>query len=242
VVKTTIAACVLAAACSYPTKQYDPTGRYTCSGVPIQPGAGSSITVSGVVSDAFTGALIGSANVDGELDGEPAAGFPTTTDASGAFSVTLANDGVARELTLLISADNYLPTSVTPSTPLGSDLDIQPIGLFTEADLTMVAMAAMQNLDNTKVQGIVEVQDCTGSALAGATVSTDPPATGVVYSNGNLAPDLSATETASIGVAFVFGLPAGTATISGEFEDGTPLRSHDVTMSAGQMMLTLIQP
>jgi hypothetical protein len=241
-VTRTLVACALVAACSYPTKQYDPTGKYTCSGVPLPPGAGSSVTISGLVSDAFTGMPIANAMVDGTLDGEMASGFPTTTSSNGAFSVTETTDGVARDLSLVVTGSGYLPTNVTPSTTLGSDLVIEPLGLFTQDDLDMVGSAAMQPPDGSKVQGIVQVQDCNGSALAGATVSTDPPAAGIVYADDTLAPDLSATSTAAIGVAFVFGLQPGTPTISGEFEDGTALRSHPATATVGQVMLSLIQP
>jgi hypothetical protein len=54
-------------------------------------------------------------------------------------------------------------------------------------------------------------------------------------------PTLGQTATDDTGLVFLLNLPTGAVTVGGSI-DGTPIPSHQVTTTAGQVLVTFIQP
>jgi hypothetical protein len=100
-----------------------------------------------------------------------------------------------------------------------------------------VAVGVTQATGNGFI-GVV-VKNCDGTALAGATVSTNPPGT-VKYNSGST-PSSTATSTSSDGVAYVFNVTAGNVTVMAN-ASGNVLRQHVVNARANVVTLTEIQP
>jgi hypothetical protein len=231
---------VAAVACSYPTKLFDPTGGLQCSGKPNPTTAPPMVTITGTTIDEVVLSAVGSAMVEGFFDGVSASVFEAISDANGNFTGSLPTGGVARNGYLVASAPGYLATNLTFGVPISAGLSGLQVPMFTQSDLAMLGSAAMQSFDGSNVQGVIAVSDCLGSGIVGATVTTDPPASAIVYANQNL-PDLSLSTTDATGIAFVFNLPPGTISIGGLLE-GTPLRTHTATVMPGQVMVSLLQP
>jgi hypothetical protein len=83
----------------------------------------------------------------------------------------------------------------------------------------------------------VVVVDCDGNLVSGATV--DIPGGDVHYlGSGN---SCESTGTGSAGIAFVFNVPAGSATLSASV-GSMQLRSHTIDIKAGYTTTAVIQP
>ena len=81
--------------------------------------------------------------------------------------------------------------------------------------------------------------DCQGSAISGAKV--DIPGGQVIYVGSNNQPDGAAVMTSTSGIALVFNVPAGSATVSATV-GGMSLRSHTINAEAGVTTTAAIQP
>jgi hypothetical protein len=87
---------------------------------------------------------------------------------------------------------------------------------------------------------ILEVEDANAALVQGATVSSQPAAGKVAYSDANGTPT-STTSTAADGRAFLFNLPPGTVTVSAS-KTGTTFSSHPVGTFADSVTTTIVEP
>jgi len=206
------------------------------------------ITISGVASEITTGGRQPQAGVaitvhkvsDDSLQGM------ATTDANGAFSITVPTNGAPVDGYLKASKSGLKDTFLYPPFPLSSDFSgVTTLMLTpgTQGLANMVGGAAQP--DPTKGWiGLLVLDGPSTSAtpVMGATISANP--TGEIRYNGSAGIPQSAAQamsTAADGIAYVMNVPAGMVTI-GASKSGLNLKSHAVNARADKITLTLITP
>jgi hypothetical protein len=229
-------------ACSIPEKHLSDAagGPYECLGQPLPSTADAKITISGHVSDPFTGNPINGGAVEGYLVGVPSSIFTTTTDATGAFAHDQGTGGVPRNAYLKMTANGFLDAYFFPSAPLAHSMVQDRLTQMTSSDIQTIGQVANVTIDPTKVQLVVVVVDCNGNAVPGATISTTPPGTIRYFEAAT--PSATAVATDSMtGAALVANLAPSNTTINATVQ-GMTLRSHNFDTVAGALMQTEIQP
>lgn len=236
------ATAVLASACSIPEKQLTPLGPpYACLGQPLPTTAKTQVTITGTLSDPFTGNMISGAVVLGFQVGIPNVPiFMTTSDAGGQFTQRQGTGNVPRDAYLKVAPNGYLGTYYYPAVPITDDADAT-IQLFTTMDLGTIAAVAQLNVDPAKAMFAVSVVDCNGMPVGGAKVTTNPPGD-VRYFDATATPSPTAIATDSrTGTALIANVPVSNTTINATVS-GMTLRSHTIDAVAGAMIQTEIQP
>ena len=209
---------------------------FSCLGATLPGTAPASITLGGQTTD-YSGA--GLAGVDLQADNSSGTGIGMTTSGSGgAFMLTVATGGgpIAGFLEASMSGD--MTTYVFPPTPLASDEPNLVIPVVTPIQFVLLAEVAGQSQASTNGAIAVQVEDCGGLAVAGATVTAG---SGTVVYLQNGVPSTTATATDSNGASLVFDVPPGAVTI-GASVHGTTLRAHGVTSFAGALTATIVSP
>jgi hypothetical protein len=166
---------------------------FECAGQSPPQTAAQSVTIFGKTMQPFTGDPVPNASVTGYLDGLPGSAFSTTSDGSGAFSVDQNTGGAPLAFHVLASADGYVSTMLYPSAPLTESTEIDP-QLFASDKLEYVASLAGITLDMTQDQVILQVVDCSGAPVGGATVTSDPPGTVVYFEDSKPMPSAMMTD------------------------------------------------
>jgi hypothetical protein len=87
---------------------------------------------------------------------------------------------------------------------------------------------------------ILEVDDCAGNPIKGATVSSSPAAGAIRYMAAGV-PNSTATATDVDGRAFLFSVPVGQVDISGA-AGGVNLRTHTLDARADVLTLSILKP
>jgi len=239
---TLTAALASLTACAIPEKHLtaalaDPFG---CLGAALPSTASNPVTIAGTLSDPFNGHPVAGAAVEGFIVGTPNAIFATTSDANGEFSRDQGFGGLPRSVYLRASPNGYPASYFYPAVPVVDDVSVE-IEMFTAMDLATIAKAAgAGTLDPTRTNLLVSVIDCNGAAVAGATVSTNPPGTVRYFVEEAPSPTAVATD-ARTGSALVANVPVSNTTVSATV-DGRTLRSHTLDGVAGALMQIEIQP
>lgn len=202
---------------------------FTISGTTTERGLSGTTAVAGVTIAAFA-----SSN-----ESTPVA--MATSDAQGAFSISVTTMGMPLDGFLLATKSGYV------------DLYMYPTGAFTgnytDADLNMITPGNMDFLNSLASgnqmagKGLIglAVLDAAGMPIEGAMVSSTPAAGAYRYTGSNGLPSGSATMTSADGVAFMFNVPSGPITISAS-KSGVTFKSHIVTARADKMTTTAITP
>ena len=163
----------------------------------------------------------------------------TTSDAQGNYSITVPTNGAALDGFLLATLSGNVPTYLYPPAPLTADLANAPI-----IELSTGTYGLLTGFIGGNAPGDViglETVDTNYQPIAGATVSSMPAAakTGYTPANGGNTPSTSATQTASDGRAYLFGMPAGSVTVSAA-KTGVTFKSHSVKVHANALTTTVI--
>lgn len=217
-----------------------PAGPFGCLGQPIPSGAPDRVTLGGMAQTLNGTTLVPASGVTvAALDADNASITSAVTDGSGAYSLSLATGGHPLDMYLRASLSGDRDTTLFPPTALYEDSNAGYILIVTQSDFDFAAQLSGVTQSSSKGVVGIDVIDCAGHALAGATVSTSPGGTVVYVSNGM--PDTSATSTDTSGVAIVFNVPAGEVTVSATV-NGMTLRSHAVNAIAGVTTTTAIRP
>jgi hypothetical protein len=216
-------------------------GPYTCLGVALPTTATDPVSIAGIASAA---GLSGTTPVSGAAINVYRTGNATslgnaTTIASGAFTISVATGGTPLDGYLKGTAATYLDTYLYTDAPIAKNLAAAPVFFLTQSTFNLLAGAAGVTQTAGKGWIGVEVLDCTGTPVAGATVTSNPAGT-VKYLAGT-APSSSATMTDVSGQAFIFNAGPGTVTISATAA-GHTLRSHDVNVIANVITTAAIAP
>ena len=234
--RTLLASILVVAACGgggdSPTGQQDapvvaPT-MLKLSGTAAEITASGRTPVGGVALSLFKGA-----------DTTPIATGASLAD--GTFSLTVTTDGTAVDGYLLAKKSGDKDTYLYPPAPLSADFNMATVLLLTQSnfDLAATLAGATQNPGDGFV-GVLVV-DAAGAAVAGATVTSSPSGMVRYNKNGLPAKAANATTTDTDGIAYIFGLTAGTVSI-GATKSGTTFHTHSLNARADQVTLTLVTP
>jgi hypothetical protein len=209
---------------------------FSCLGDALPSTAPASITLGGQTTD-YSGA--GLAGVDLQAHNASGTGIGMTTSGSGgAFTLTVVTGGVPIAGFLEASMSGAMTTYVFPPMPLASDEPNLVIPVVTPIEFVLLAEVAGQSQASTNGAIAVQVEDCGGLAVAGATVTT---ASGTVVYLQNGVPSTTATATDSDGAALVFDVPPGAVAVGASVQ-GMTLRAHAVTSVAGALTATIVSP
>jgi len=225
-----------------------PAGAFSCLGDPLPTTAPDPVTVAGT---AKTLNGLSTANADGVLvEAFPTAGGAAldsaTTAADGKFSLSLTTGAAPLDAYIKATKSGLLDYYLFPATPLSADVSSAPVLVLSSSSLgTVESLASVTPATDPNTVGLVGVvvQDCDGNSVSGATISVKENGNEVGdmrYVAGSL-PSTTATMTDSNGAAFVFNVPAGTATISASV-GGMTLRTHSITVSGGATHATIVVP
>ena len=216
-----------------------PAPGFECLGAPIPTTAPATILVDGqILANALAPNALSGAIITAFRIGDTTTLAADTSDTPGFYDLTLSSGGTPINGYLRVTHSGQVDTYAYPSRPLFADLTTN-ILMPTSNELAFLgtAVGVTQAAGNGFI-GVI-VKDCNGTAIAGATVSTNP--SGTVRYNSGPTPSPSATSTSSDGVAYVFNVSAGNVTVMAN-ASGNVLRQHLVNARADVVTLTEIQP
>jgi hypothetical protein len=140
---------------------------------------------------------------------------------------------------VLASADGYVSTMVYPSAPLIESTEIDP-QLFASDKLEYVASLAGLALDMTQDQIILQVVDCGGLPLGGATVTSDPPGTVVYFASSQPMPSAMMTDSTNA-VVLIANVPPSSTEIYASVGD-IKFSTLAIDAAPGTLIQAAIQP
>ena len=215
------------------------SGPYRCLGDPLPTSAPANIMVTGVVTHGVIAPGPDSgATVTAYQIGNATPLALTTTAANGTFSVNPATGGVPLDGYLQVSKTGYVTTFAYPPAPLAANAQ-QSVVIVTATEFNNIAGALGITQDPSKGFIALVVEDCDGTPIAGATVTTNPAGT-YRYNAGGF-PSNSASSTSADGIAYVFNVTAGNVVVMAQ-GGGHTLRSHTVAANTTGIVLTAITP
>ncbi|HEY1553064.1 MAG TPA: hypothetical protein VGG28_34775 [Kofleriaceae bacterium] len=210
-----------------------------CATVQPPKTAAQSVSIFGKTMQAFTGDPVPNTSVTGYLDGLPGSAFSTTSDGSGTFSVDQNTGGAPLAFHVLASATGYLSTMLYPSAPLIESTEVDP-QLFAMDKLEYVASLAGLTLDMTQDQIILQVVDCSGLPLGGATVTSDPPGTVVYFQDSKPMPSAMMTDDTNA-VVLIANVPPNSTEIYASAGE-TMFSTLSIDAAPGVLIQAAIQP
>jgi hypothetical protein len=229
-----LTACVTA--CLYDEKELE--GPLTCLGMPGPTTAPMLVNIHGhAVEPSNLAPLPGATVALQNAQMNPI--FTAMADAQGSFAFTFNTNGTpATGLDLLATMTGRLGTYFYPTRAVTGDVDAQ-IVLLSTTEAMQLGSGAGVNIDASHGVALLTIEDCNGSAFAGATVSSSPPGA-VRYFNG-VQVSMSATATDAGGVAMIANLTPGPVTISTTVK-GTKLPDRIYNVIANTIIQTVIEP
>jgi hypothetical protein len=187
--------------------------------------SGVAQTVQGTAIEPLAGATI-----DAYRRGEPAALATTTSGADGAYALTIPTNGLAIDGYLKGTSAGRLDTYLYPPRPLTQDQTGATMLIISQQTLDLLGVVGGTDQDPNKGFVGVLVQDGSGNAVAGATVTIAPLGTAeIIYAVDGL-PNSGATVTDAS--AITVDATAG----SMQFYE------HSVEARAGTITTTLLDP
>ena len=214
---------VLLVACSKSSTAPTVTG-YECLGQAYPTSAPASITVSGTVADFINGPLAG-ATVYAFKTGTASPIDSATTDAGGAFSMTVSTGGTPLDGYLKASKSGYIDTYAYPSAPLPASAIIS-VPVVTSGEFAILATQAGASPTAGKGSLGLRPVNCAGAAVTGATVTASSGAS--PYADGQ-------------GDFFVFNAAPGNVDVGATFQSHT-FHGHTVVAVADAVTITIIAP
>ena len=215
-----------------------PDARFACLGDTLPTTAPSLIVVTGQVTDIGHNPVAG-ASVGAFRTSDTTTSLATaTTSTPGFYSLTISTGATPVNGYVRVLDTAHIATYAYPARPLTADT-VDNITMVTPAEFLLLANAAGITPQAGKGFIGVIVKDCTGTAIAGATVSTTP--SGTVLYNLVGVPSSSATATAADGIAYIANVAAGDVTVQAH-ASGHALRQHIVNARADAITLTEIRP
>lgn len=216
-----------------------PAPGFECLGAPLPTTAPATVLVAGEIrANALNPTALGGAIITAFRTGNATPLAADTSDTAGRYSLSVSTGGTPVDGYLRVTHSGHVDTYAYPSRPLFDDLATNVLMPTTQELQFLGAAVGVTQAAGNGFIGVI-VKNCDGAAIAGATVSTNPPGT-VRYNSGS-SPSSSATSTSTDGVAYVFNVPAGNATVMAN-ASGNVLRQHVVNARADVVTLTEIQP
>jgi hypothetical protein len=206
----------------------------TLTGTVTERNLQGSVAVSGAAVEAFS-------NAD---EATPVA--TATTDAQGNFTLTVETGGVALAGYLKASRQNLKDSYLYPPTFIEGDIAMIPI-LMVNAG-TYDALSTLAQGNQMSQNGLIALQVVDGippdaNPVEGATVSSNPAAGVVRYSNAQGLPSSQAQATGTDGIAYLFNVPPNVPVEVSAAKAGSTFASHTVAKARpDSLTLTFIQP
>lgn len=195
-----------------PDSSHDGTelaGDFSCAGTAWPTTAPDPLSFTGRVTDPVTTNPAGPAAVELRRVADDGVLAMGTSTASGIFAFNVVTAGAApklyRKATLAGHVDGYTydPFAVFDGNQSGRGI-YAPVPASRDAYYQAAGLVA----DAAKGTVLVEILDCAGLAVAGATVDTGAAA-GRVYLDDGGAPAAALAATSSVGTVVLLGVPAG---------------------------------
>jgi hypothetical protein len=166
-----------------------------------------------------------------------------TTDAAGAYSITVATSGAPVDGYLKASKATFKDTYLYPPGPVTTDFDGASVLLVTPGNWDLVNSVLLGETQNpgSGWLALVVVDNITSQTpIEGATIMSTP--TGFPhYNNPNNSglPQRQATATAADGIGYIVDVPAGQVSVTAT-KAGSTFISHSVNARADQLTLTIV--
>lgn len=201
-----------------------PDPAYACAGKAYPTTAPASITVSGTIGDFLAGPL-DSVKVQAFKTGTVSPIDSAVTDGQGHFSMTVTTGGTPLDGYVHASKSGYIDTYAYPSAPLPATATLS-FPMVTAAEFNLLATNAGVTPAAGKASlGLLPI-DCTGAAVTGALVYTNPSAQ--AYTNG-------------AGDFFVFNATPGSTDVSATYQSHI-FHTHSIVAVADAVTITVIAP
>jgi hypothetical protein len=160
------------------------------------------------------------------------------SDATGAYSLTVATGGQPLDGFVKATIATYVDTYLYPPAPLTAD--------FASASVNMVQMnlittiGTLCNMDQILTDGAIAVElvDANAATVGGAVATATPTPGKICYDDSNDFPKGAATVTATDGLAYMLNV-TGDVTVGATLA-GATFHSHQVTARAGALTTTII--
>lgn len=224
-----------------------PPGAYGCVGDPHPTTAPPTINISGIAESIDQDGTNPLADVvvtaRSSADTELATDTSAATTGEYALAVTTGDtplDGFLRG-----EIAGYKTTYIYPPAPISGDFANIPVLMVSNATYALISFVAnimpVQGTDEGLV-GILVV-DCTGTPVAGATVTVsgaDPAY--VRYPQGSSVPEDNSGATDTSGIALVFKVPPGAAVMVDASTPDHQFEEHTINVRADSITTTVVAP
>jgi hypothetical protein len=225
-----------------------PLASVSCTGSPDAGVASSVLSISGSITEgASQGPSVG-ATVGLYMADETTlwSGSPVLSDSNGDYSVSVNSGGAPVQVVGKFSKSGYVNEWIYAGEAISHSYTGIAGILLTPNDLAGFGLYFGKAYDSTAGLAAIEVVDCAGLPVEGATVQLDPAPELLRYADNTGKPSKTMTATGPKGIVFGWNLPvtAGsvqTVTVSGNYH-GMPLASHTFKVHRGEIALTLIHP
>ena len=219
-------------------------GAYSCLGQPFQGTATPAITFSGRVYDPIGGTVVASTTVQLIERSTNNARFTVTNDNQGMFAQTLQTNLAAIDAFYSVAPPpslGYLRTLQYPQHPYVAD-NTASLPVVTPGGMNTLAMQGGTSYVSSDSVAAIEIFDCNGTPVAGATIVQAGQPGLVRYAvNGIPSPNTMVTDAS--GIVFVFKIPAGTVLgIQAIGPGGQQFRTYSVTPTPDTWTQVGVQP
>jgi hypothetical protein len=210
------------------------------------PDVSSMLTISGVASEITAGGRTPQPGVMIQVFNvaDDSMIAMTTTDANGAYSITVSTNGSPVDGYLKATKAGLKETFLYPPGPLSSDfagVTTLMLKQGTQDLANQLAGAAPPSATTGWIAMLVlDAPQTSAMTVMGATVTASP--SGEIKYNGSAGvPQAQAMSTAMDGIAYAMNVPAGQVTV-GASKSGLTFKSHAVNARADKITLTLVTP
>jgi hypothetical protein len=169
----------------------------------------------------------------------------TTSDMNGAYALNVPTNATPVDGFIRFAAPSYITTNVFAPDPLQQSLNLSSAPLIGTQVLQLLPILAEVTVEPGDGIILVQVEDCAGDAIAGATVNVVGADVGTVvrYASAGDPPLPSPNQEATTdnGTVFIFNVPPGDVTLEFEYM-GTALQANILKIFPDQATVTLVHP
>jgi hypothetical protein len=219
----------------------DPDGNPNSEAVPMM------VTITGIASSRDIGGTAPEPGVTVAAfatSDENTALATATTDAAGAFTLTITTTGTAINGFLKATKSGFTTSYLYPPAPITGNLMMVPMNMLTTGNfMTLATLAQVTRTPGTGVIGVLVVSgpELTSTPVGGATITTSPASMPYRYNGSSGLPSGSATATQPDGLAYAFNAPVGAITVSAA-KSGSTFKTTMLKSHADALIQTLVTP
>lgn len=223
-----------------------PAGAYGCVGDPHPTTAPDTINISGIAESIDQNGTQPLANVVVTARTSADAELATDTSAAttGDYALQVTTGGTPLNGFLRGQIASYKTTYIYPPAPISGDFANIPVLMVSNTTYAFISFIAGTDAQ-TSTEGLVGilVVDCTGTPVAGATVTVsgaDPA--NVRYPQGTTVPQDNSGATDTSGIALVFKVPMNTTVTVDASSPGHEFEEHVINVRPDAITTTVVAP